>query len=131
MAFSAPKSVQADSGAHPASYSMATRVVSLEIKRPGREADRPPPFSAKIKNECSYIYFSLIYLHRANMDSVSSALQRCEWNSSPLGCDASSLGRRCSTFRRKCHLFKVFSLACLQSAWRHVTFSRRSLVGVS
>jgi hypothetical protein len=35
-------------GAHPASYPMGTRD-SPWVKRPGREADRSPPFSAKVK----------------------------------------------------------------------------------
>jgi len=33
---------------------MAVGVLSLEIKRPGREADRSPTFSAGVKTACSY-----------------------------------------------------------------------------
>jgi hypothetical protein len=29
-------------------------VLSLEVKRPGHEADHSPPFSAEVKNACSY-----------------------------------------------------------------------------
>jgi hypothetical protein len=41
--FSLHHRVQNGSGAHPASYSMGTRVLSLGVKRPGREADDSPP----------------------------------------------------------------------------------------
>jgi len=40
---------QTGSGAHPASYTMA---VSLEAKRPRREADHSPPTSVEVKNAC-------------------------------------------------------------------------------
>jgi hypothetical protein len=44
--FSAP--VQTGPGAHPASYTMGT-VSFPGVKRPGRGADHPPPFSAEVK----------------------------------------------------------------------------------
>jgi hypothetical protein len=42
--------VQTVSGAHPASYPVGTRALSLGIKRPEHEADHSPPSSADIKN---------------------------------------------------------------------------------
>jgi hypothetical protein len=47
--FSLHYRVQNGSGAHPASYPMGTRAVSLQVKRPGREADHSPPSSAEVK----------------------------------------------------------------------------------
>jgi hypothetical protein len=52
--FSLHHRVQKVSGAHPASYPMGTRALSLGVKRPGREADRSPPYSAEAKNSWSY-----------------------------------------------------------------------------
>jgi hypothetical protein len=50
--------VQNGSGAHPASYTMGTRALSLGIKRPGREADHSPPSSAEVKEWVElYLYF--------------------------------------------------------------------------
>jgi hypothetical protein len=46
--------VQTGSGVHPASYQMGTGVLSLGIKRPGREADHSSLSSAKVKNAWSY-----------------------------------------------------------------------------
>jgi hypothetical protein len=37
--------------------------ISLEVKRPGREADRSPPSSAKVKNAWSYTSTPPIRLH--------------------------------------------------------------------
>jgi hypothetical protein len=34
---------------------MSTRGFSLEVKRPGREADHSPPSNAEVKNAWSYI----------------------------------------------------------------------------
>jgi hypothetical protein len=49
---------------HPlASFPMGTRGCFLEIKRPGREADRSPPFSAEVKNALSYTSILPIRLH--------------------------------------------------------------------
>jgi malate/lactate dehydrogenase len=45
--FSAP--VQTRSGAHPAYHTMGT-VYSLDVKRPGRGVDHPPPLSAYVKD---------------------------------------------------------------------------------
>jgi hypothetical protein len=47
-------SVRNGSGAHPASYPMGTVSLSLEVKRPGREADHLPPSSAGVKNAWHY-----------------------------------------------------------------------------
>jgi hypothetical protein len=43
--FSLRHHVQTGSGAHPASYSMCTGALSLEVKRPGHEADHSSPSS--------------------------------------------------------------------------------------
>jgi hypothetical protein len=43
--------VQTGSGAHPASCTMGTGVLSPEVKaRPGRDADHSPPSSAEVEN---------------------------------------------------------------------------------
>jgi hypothetical protein len=61
--FSLHHRVQNGSGAHPASYPMCTRALSLGVKRPGREADHSPPQSAEAK-ECVEPYLhSPIHLH--------------------------------------------------------------------
>jgi hypothetical protein len=49
--FSLNHSIQNGSEAHPASYPMVPGVISLRVKRPGRETDHSPPFSAEVK-EC-------------------------------------------------------------------------------
>jgi hypothetical protein len=46
--FSLHHSVQNGFGAHPASYPMGTRDLSLGVKRPGREVDHSPPSSAEV-----------------------------------------------------------------------------------
>jgi hypothetical protein len=46
--------LQIGSGAHPASYPMATGGSFPGVKRPGREADNSPPSSAEVKNARSY-----------------------------------------------------------------------------
>jgi hypothetical protein len=51
--------VQNGSGAHPASYPMGTRTLSLGVKRQGREADHSPPSSI----EWSYTFIRPIHLH--------------------------------------------------------------------
>jgi hypothetical protein len=52
--FSLQYRVQTGSGAHPASYRVGTRALSLRVKRPGREAGHSPPSSAEVKNAWSY-----------------------------------------------------------------------------
>jgi hypothetical protein len=47
--FSLHHSVQNGFWAHPVSYPMGTRDLSLGVKRPGREADHSPPSSAEVK----------------------------------------------------------------------------------
>jgi hypothetical protein len=50
--FSSSPCIQTGSGAHPASYPVATRGPFPEGKaRPGRDTDHSPPSSAKVKNE--------------------------------------------------------------------------------
>jgi hypothetical protein len=53
--FSLHHCVQTGSEAHPASYPMGTRALSLGVKWPGSEADHSLPSSADIKNAWSYI----------------------------------------------------------------------------
>jgi hypothetical protein len=47
--------VQIGSGAHPASCPVGTGVLSVEVKRPGRETDRSLP-SAEVKSAWSYTF---------------------------------------------------------------------------
>jgi hypothetical protein len=49
-------STSCPSGAHIASYPMGTRGSFLKGKRPGREADHPPPSCAEVKNVWSYTF---------------------------------------------------------------------------
>jgi hypothetical protein len=50
--FSSNLCVQTGSGAHPASCTMGTGVLTTWLKeRPGRDADRSPPSSAEVDNE--------------------------------------------------------------------------------
>jgi hypothetical protein len=52
MDFSCSLCVQTSSGAHPASCTMGTGVLSPGVKaRPGRDADHSPPSSAEVENE--------------------------------------------------------------------------------
>jgi hypothetical protein len=61
--FSLHHRVQTGSGAHPASYPMATRTLSLGVKWPGREADHAPPSSTEVNNAWSYTSTPPIRLH--------------------------------------------------------------------
>jgi hypothetical protein len=55
--FSLRHRVQTGSGAHPASHTEGTGgSFSGWIKRPGRESDHSFPFSAEVKNACSYAF---------------------------------------------------------------------------
>jgi hypothetical protein len=65
--FSLHHRAQNDSRAHPASYPMGTRTISLGVKRPGREADHSPPSSAEVKEWVE------LYLHSPNMPSLHGA----------------------------------------------------------
>jgi hypothetical protein len=65
--FSFHHRVQNGSGAHTVSYPMGTRVLSLEIKRPGREADHSPPSSAEVKE------YMELYLQSHNTPSWRGA----------------------------------------------------------
>jgi hypothetical protein len=55
--------VKIGSGAHPTSYPVVTVVSFPGVKRPGREANYSPPFSAEVK-ECVELY-----LHSPNTSS--------------------------------------------------------------
>jgi hypothetical protein len=55
------QSLRACFGAHPASYPMGTRVLSLEVKLPGCEAHHLPSSHAKVKNEWSYMSIPLCH----------------------------------------------------------------------
>jgi hypothetical protein len=57
--FSLNHSVQADSGAHPASYPKGTRDSSQEAKRAGHELDHSLPCRAEIKNSGALLPFPL------------------------------------------------------------------------
>jgi hypothetical protein len=60
--FSLHHCVQKGSGAHPASYPMSTRALSLEVKQPGREADHSPPSSSEVKEYTELYLYSPIGL---------------------------------------------------------------------
>jgi hypothetical protein len=55
--------VQTGSGAHPASYPMGTRALSLGVKRSEREADHSPPSRAEVKYAWGYASTPPIRLH--------------------------------------------------------------------
>jgi hypothetical protein len=61
--FSLHHRFQNGSGAHPASYPMATRGSFPGVRRPGCEADHSPPSSAEVKNAWSYTSTLPIRLH--------------------------------------------------------------------
>jgi hypothetical protein len=65
--FSLPHHVQTGSGAHSASYPMGTGGSFAGVKRPVREADHLPPYSAEVK-ECVELY-----LHSPNTFSWRGA----------------------------------------------------------
>jgi hypothetical protein len=50
------------SGAHPASYPLGRRALTVGVERLGREADHLPASSAKVKNAWSYAYSPLIHI---------------------------------------------------------------------
>jgi hypothetical protein len=55
--------VQAGSGTNPFSYTIGTRGSFPGVKRPGRETDHLPPYSAEVKNVWSYTSTPLIRLN--------------------------------------------------------------------
>jgi hypothetical protein len=61
--FSLHHRVQNGSGDHTASYPIDTRGSSLEVKRPGREADHSPPANAEVKEWVELYLHSPIRLH--------------------------------------------------------------------
>jgi hypothetical protein len=61
--FSLHRRVQNGSGAHPASYPVGTRALSLGVKRPGREADHSSASSAEVKERVELYTHSPIRLH--------------------------------------------------------------------
>ena len=60
---SSPQNVQTGPGAHPASYSMDTRVPSRWVNRPGRKLDHSRPSSAEVKNEWCHTSTLPLRLH--------------------------------------------------------------------
>jgi len=48
--FSLCHPIQTISEAHPASYSMIMKALSLGVKQPGHDTDHSPPSSAEVKN---------------------------------------------------------------------------------
>jgi hypothetical protein len=65
--FSLHHCVENGSGARPATYPMGTGALFLGVKRPGREADHSPPFSAEVKE------WVKLYLHSPNTPSWPGA----------------------------------------------------------
>ena len=72
---SLPGTVQTGSGAHPASYSMGTVVLSRVVKRSGREIDHAPASSAQVKNGWSYTSRLPTRLHVVGKDHFYFPLQ--------------------------------------------------------
>jgi hypothetical protein len=70
--FSLHHRLHTGSGAHPASYTMNTRGSFSGVKRPGREAYRPPPSSAEVKNAWSYTSPPQIRLHGVVLTSKNA-----------------------------------------------------------
>jgi hypothetical protein len=58
---------QNGSGAHPVSYPVGTRALSLAVERPKREADHSLPSSAEVKERVE------LYLHSPNTPSWRGA----------------------------------------------------------
>jgi hypothetical protein len=61
--YSSHHRVQTGTRNHLASYPICARGFSLEVKRPGREADDSPPSSAELTNVWSYISTLPLCLH--------------------------------------------------------------------
>jgi hypothetical protein len=61
--FSLHHRVQNGFGSHSASYPVVPGALSLEVKRPGREADHSPPSSAEAKNAWSYTFTPPVRRH--------------------------------------------------------------------
>jgi hypothetical protein len=66
------QNVQTNCGAHPASYSMLTTVLSQGVNQLGREVDHLLPSSADVKNEWSYTSTPLICFCHVNRDVIVS-----------------------------------------------------------
>ena len=64
--FSLLQNIQTGSGAHPASYSMGSGVLTRGLKQPWREVNRPSPSSAEAKN--GWRYNSLLPRHLRDVD---------------------------------------------------------------
>jgi hypothetical protein len=60
--FALLQKVQTDSGAHLASYTMGTGVLSRGVKRPDHDVYHSPPSSDEIRNEWRYTSTPLAYL---------------------------------------------------------------------
>jgi hypothetical protein len=63
--------LQIGSGVHPATYSMGTGVLSLEVRRQGRDVDHLPPSSVEVKNESSCTFITPICLHGVDRDNFT------------------------------------------------------------
>jgi hypothetical protein len=61
--FPLPQNVQTGPGAHSASYSVDTRLLSRWVNRPGRKLGHSRPSSAEVKNEWSYTSTPPLRLH--------------------------------------------------------------------
>jgi hypothetical protein len=70
--FSLHHCIQTGSGAHPASYPIGTRALSMGVKQSGYEADRSPPSSAEVKE--------YVELYSPSMQSWCGAqLKKAQW----------------------------------------------------
>jgi hypothetical protein len=74
--FSLLQNVQSPSGAHPVSNSMAAEVLSLGVKRSGRESNPSPPSSAVVKSDRSYTSAPPIRLRDLDRVMINYARQR-------------------------------------------------------
>jgi hypothetical protein len=119
--FSPVQNVQSCSGAHKASYSVSTGVISPEVMWPGGEFDQSAPSSAEVKNEWSYISTPLICLYCVDMDkfylktvldeSVDSACYISEgW--------AFGINTKDGTRRAGCNVTLLLHLSCAFNSLR-------------
>ena len=67
---SSPKTSRPALGAHPASHSAGSGVLSQRARRPEREINNSPPSSAKAKNEWSYTFPPPTCLHDVDRNVI-------------------------------------------------------------
>jgi hypothetical protein len=94
--FSLLYSIQTESGAYPASYSMSTGVLSPEVKRPGTEADHFSPCSVEIKNG-GFITPLLLYRSQSSVVGIATGYGLDDWGAGvrvPVGSRIFSTSRR-------------------------------------